>query len=419
MEGFFKNRCGQAAYLDLMRVPLFADRTTSEQSRLAFARVCVEIDVNNELFEELPVKYASGQQFSRRVQYEWVPSKCSKCKKFGHSDASCKATLFFRPRVKKIYTGESSKGESSDKSIIVKDSEAVVVQNGQQEVFDGGSQESLFIRDMKVPTLDKPEDSSVSLNASPKLQGWGFVHNITNPVVGRIIVAWDMNYCDVQVVNLMDQLMLVEVQLADGTVFLFSAVYGANLYLRRRDLWQSLGSVVLIGKPWIIAGDFNVIKDITLTSGDSHPPNIAMLEFNTCLEVMDVTKLSSHGCLYTRSPNWQSRNSCLRKLDYGFCDEYWLRVFGQSSAHFLQPGVVIHWKQDIVNGPKLFKYQAFWQEHSSYEMVVQDAWGTEVGSWSALEVVLRRLKLVKQELNKFNKLHFQRSVLGYRNVVRI
>ncbi|GAA0176161.1 hypothetical protein LIER_29206 [Lithospermum erythrorhizon] len=35
-------------------VPLYADRTTSEQNRLTYARVCVEVSVYNVLFDELP-----------------------------------------------------------------------------------------------------------------------------------------------------------------------------------------------------------------------------------------------------------------------------------------------------------------------------------------------------------------------------
>ncbi|GAA0145777.1 hypothetical protein LIER_36183 [Lithospermum erythrorhizon] len=81
-----------------MGKPLFADRNTSEQRRLGYAIVCVEVKVDSTLFEEIPVKYANGYVHYQKVHYEWVPSKCSKCKVFGHTDQNCQAVQVFVPR---------------------------------------------------------------------------------------------------------------------------------------------------------------------------------------------------------------------------------------------------------------------------------------------------------------------------------
>ncbi|GAA0162521.1 hypothetical protein LIER_43608 [Lithospermum erythrorhizon] len=78
--------------------PLFADRNTSEQRRLGYARVCVEVKVESTLFEEIPIKYANGYAHYQKVHYEWVPSKCMKCKVFGHNDQQCKTTQVFLPK---------------------------------------------------------------------------------------------------------------------------------------------------------------------------------------------------------------------------------------------------------------------------------------------------------------------------------
>ncbi|GAA0165692.1 hypothetical protein LIER_40042 [Lithospermum erythrorhizon] len=98
----------------------------------------------------------------------------------------------------------------------------------------------------------------------------------------------------------------------------------------------------------MVAGrDFNIMKDITLTSGSTYPPSIAMEEFNGCLESIDVVELSSHGCLYT----W---------------------------------------------GPRLMA-------HPSYEASFSQAWGLVDMEGSVLDRLFRRLKRVKQELGKFNQ----------------
>ncbi|GAA0151839.1 hypothetical protein LIER_10468 [Lithospermum erythrorhizon] len=65
---------------------------------LGYARVCVEVKVESTLFEEIPVKYGNGYVHYQKVHYEWVPSKCMKCKVFGHTDQICKAVQVFVPK---------------------------------------------------------------------------------------------------------------------------------------------------------------------------------------------------------------------------------------------------------------------------------------------------------------------------------
>ncbi|GAA0153254.1 hypothetical protein LIER_11538 [Lithospermum erythrorhizon] len=78
--------------------PLFADRNTSVQKRLGYARVCVEVKVESNMFDEIPVKYVNGYIHYQKVNYEWVPAKCMKCKMFGHSEEGCKAAQVFLPK---------------------------------------------------------------------------------------------------------------------------------------------------------------------------------------------------------------------------------------------------------------------------------------------------------------------------------
>ncbi|GAA0159380.1 hypothetical protein LIER_16168 [Lithospermum erythrorhizon] len=221
MEGFVRNRWTDLGEIKIYRMdfwtaealsilasevgfPLFADRTTSERTRLAYARVCVETGVENELFEELPVKVAQA----------------------------------FTP---------------------------------------------------KVPTLGKPGEPSVKPYTIPKVLG---LERNSSPIAEKSEGATRPTLASVLATPMPTR--------KQGKAQ--PRVYRANLYLKRRELWQFLGGIVTMRKPWVVVGDFN--EDKTFTSGDTHPPSIAMLEFNNCLEAMDVTELSSHGSLYTWSPNW-------------------------------------------------------------------------------------------------------------------
>ncbi|GAA0184350.1 hypothetical protein LIER_31638 [Lithospermum erythrorhizon] len=219
---------------------------------------------------------------------------------------------------------------------------------------------------------------------------WEFVHNIIDGSVGRIIVSWNTSFCSLKAVEVVDQHILYEVEILGGGTFLLSAVYDANLCVPRRCLWQSLVEVRTRGIPWLLAGDFNIIKDITLTSGNTYPPSIMMEEFNGCLESIDVVELTSHGCLYTWGPKSMAGESSVRKLDYVSCNEDWLKVFTQSYAHFLSldisdhAQIIIHLKQDI-------------------------AWGVVDMKGSVLYRFMRRLKQVKQAFSKLNKVYSEIS----------
>ncbi|GAA0149028.1 hypothetical protein LIER_08305 [Lithospermum erythrorhizon] len=53
--------------------PLYADRNTSVLNRLGYARVCVEVNVDSQLFDEVPLRYTNGLVSNQKVVYEWVP----------------------------------------------------------------------------------------------------------------------------------------------------------------------------------------------------------------------------------------------------------------------------------------------------------------------------------------------------------
>ena len=57
-------------------IPLHLDTLTENHSRLSFARICIEVDVNC-TFPTI------------RIEYPWVPQNCTHCKTFGHSLAKC------------------------------------------------------------------------------------------------------------------------------------------------------------------------------------------------------------------------------------------------------------------------------------------------------------------------------------------
>ncbi|GAA0173873.1 hypothetical protein LIER_27385 [Lithospermum erythrorhizon] len=113
------------------------------------------------------------------------------------------------------------------------------------------------------------------------------------------------------VLGSMDQHILSEVQVIGGSFFLFFSIYGANVYVKRRCLWQSLVEV----RALLV---------------------LQLEEFNSCLNIIDVVELNSQGCLYTWEPNRRTVEGNVRKLDYVFCNEVCLEKFTQSSTHLVK-----------------------------------------------------------------------------------
>lgn len=69
-------------------VPLFMDHLTSSSTRISFARVCVEVNVDSALPQSFFVKY-EDEVVEIRVEYQGIPAKCEHCKAFGHDTKKC------------------------------------------------------------------------------------------------------------------------------------------------------------------------------------------------------------------------------------------------------------------------------------------------------------------------------------------
>ncbi|KAK1318276.1 hypothetical protein QJS10_CPB04g00872 [Acorus calamus] len=71
--------------------PLYMDTATASRSRVAFARVCIEISAQSELPDSVLYR-EEGIWKDIPVEYEWKPSPCPNCSTFGHSSAQCAVT---------------------------------------------------------------------------------------------------------------------------------------------------------------------------------------------------------------------------------------------------------------------------------------------------------------------------------------
>ncbi|XVF66768.1 hypothetical protein PTKIN_Ptkin10aG0064700 [Pterospermum kingtungense] len=65
------------------------DKYTTAMERVVYARVCVEVDFSKSIPKTLMVVLEDGLRVQVSVETLWLPSKCSKCFIFGHSNKTC------------------------------------------------------------------------------------------------------------------------------------------------------------------------------------------------------------------------------------------------------------------------------------------------------------------------------------------
>ncbi|CAI9096231.1 OLC1v1032322C1 [Oldenlandia corymbosa var. corymbosa] len=70
--------------------PICTDGITAVKGRLSYARICVEINPHSELPDMIKLKGPGGVAITQKVEYEWVPSRCTYCECFGHSIEKCR-----------------------------------------------------------------------------------------------------------------------------------------------------------------------------------------------------------------------------------------------------------------------------------------------------------------------------------------
>ncbi|GAA0160313.1 hypothetical protein LIER_16895 [Lithospermum erythrorhizon] len=140
-----------------------------------------------------------------------------------------------------------------------------------------------------------------------------------------------------------------------------------------------------------------------------------MVDFNECLEELELDDHVYKGFTYTWCANWkESTRSQLRKLDRVLCNEKWIVCSPTCKVYIEKSGVSDHCKlrvmmgNKLLSGPKPFRYQLFWEKHETYNEVVNGGWSKEVQG-NEMTIIEEKMKSVKAELQKLNEERNQRK----------
>lgn len=84
------NAKGLGKLASFIGVPLMLDKKTASRSKMAYARICVEIGVDSDFPPHIDA-LAGNVKIQVPVEYSWRPPRCQHCNVFGHTQSKCSA----------------------------------------------------------------------------------------------------------------------------------------------------------------------------------------------------------------------------------------------------------------------------------------------------------------------------------------
>ncbi|XP_015162379.1 uncharacterized protein [Solanum tuberosum] len=156
-----------------------------------------------------------------------------------------------------------------------------------------------------------------------------------------------------------------------------SLVYAKCTQSERLQLWDSLEDLSNnIRIPWLVGGDFNVIRNEEVKLGGRPVTNGEVVDFNHCINVCNLEDQGFKGIKYT----WWNRRTdeeCIfKRLDRVLCNEKMQNTFpGLEIEHLVRSGsdhtpLLITQKTSSKKVMRPFKFLNFWIKEKSFMEVV-------------------------------------------------
>ncbi|XP_027124325.1 uncharacterized protein [Coffea arabica] len=155
-------------------------------------------------------------------------------------------------------------------------------------------------------------------------------------------------------------------------------------------------------RPWLVAGDFNVISTVVEHSGGATPNNRNMDEFNEAVFKCNLPDIGFDGLLFT----W-TNGSLWQRLDRALVNEAWTNLFEVAKVSHMLRGRSDHAPLLIKCGShrqhrSSFRFINAWAKHSSFMEVIREAWSMPVHRVGTT-AFFRKLLHVKAKLRLWNK----------------
>ncbi|CAI9102951.1 OLC1v1001353C1 [Oldenlandia corymbosa var. corymbosa] len=448
--------------------PLKIDIPTLNLSRPSIARVCVEVN----LLQDLPKRVLLGTEeysYYQEITYENLPEYCSECKKVGHGIKVCRRgkpkVTTKDPNIAQLkYAGEKLKtpintaqatrqqkpkadqsdtekldtpidvvdrnplNPSSGKRKITKEKLATIMENSKEgaksdtpwDVHDqnskwqieenGGKQLAVYVPlvnlSSRFAVLDNPSEEQL-------------VEKINN----------DADEKEEQLEGIVDS--AIDSDFDAGRFGSDTETNTENPIRTVNDGTQDDASIGLSSKETDFENDRFVVSDgedhkkakvgrprgsikklqLHLSeTRQSQPDRGSMDDFNSWINDCNLADLAPVGNLFTWTGTRQN-GKVLKRLDHVLLNKEWMEFFQASSIHHLNRTTsdyapLLHqFRADMDTRPSLFRFQKMWLRREHFLDVVTDSWNQEISKMGMLGFSLK-LRRLKACRKDWNKFVF-------------
>ncbi|XP_074289036.1 uncharacterized protein LOC141614179 [Silene latifolia] len=327
---------------------------TEEKTRLNFARVMIELQVNQKLPDMVKFKDELGQLIKIEVEYEWKPVTCDFCKGVGHEAKDCrwkkqgdkkKETKVVRkewrpiagkavekvpelgndtsgeaPEIQENTTKDGGVSPLSRVSCSAKGEQGTVkrlVILGRQDAREEGYSDSNFGAHSYTEVVQRSgtvqQQQGVSGSEETKIKpcnfnkvansfstSWSISTNSRFHKGGRIWVLWQPAKFQIQFLEYDAQFIHMKVEsLLSKESFYLTYIYAFNGIHERTPLWSKLRRIATTMRgPWAMGGDFNYVLAHSERCG-GHTSQAEIDDFRSCVIDCGMLDIQAIGSLYT------------------------------------------------------------------------------------------------------------------------
>nr|GEU62973.1 hypothetical protein [Tanacetum cinerariifolium] len=372
--------------------------------RIGYARVLIEINVEDEFVDKIKINYVDEMRKRCDVKPKPKPAvNNSRITNDGNLNGNANQEGFVEVRNRKNFNTNKKMWNNANRAMEKKDKE----NREEEDVYEIDDQATKsFIADEVMGIgcgigVDSVEEkvqicAILEIHLKSKSIGkaceyvfgkWRWVFNVVHsPTSCRIVVVWNADEVDVMVVQSCSQTILCLVEVIQTKIKLFvSFVYASNFYIDRRELRNELSmhKTIVYNKAWALMRDFNVTLKHEEHSNKDSSMSMGMNEFKDAVNMMEVEDLCSTGFQFTWAKSLKNPMcNTLKKLDRIMIYDSFIQMFEKANGVFL-PYLIYDHSPAIMSIPRgIIKKKKSFSCH--------------------MYKVVQRLKHLKKPLNKLN-----------------
>ncbi|KAJ8419892.1 hypothetical protein Cgig2_017702 [Carnegiea gigantea] len=322
----------------MVGIPLKTDKYTKEKSMLKYARLLVEMPSVGQFLDYIEFTNEKSALIRQKVNYEWLPLKCSHCKMFGHTQENCRkhdthkkewrVRSQVQPQEQNQPSEEVEPSGDEDFQLVTKHTTRhyVARAEGQKEITtpndllqantynvrleDDGNQAEGFLE-------TKVKDQNIVEVMGKVFQNSQWEHNASMIDRGRIILSWHPRRYQFNMILKTDQLI-------HGKVIQLSANKMFYISFDLKALSQSLED------PWYALKDFNSV----LHQGE-RIGGIEVTNRENASNIIDYKSLVMKVLFSLGQTIWS-------RIDRALHNELWYEGFAYTHVDYMTQGLSDH-----------------------------------------------------------------------------